>query len=384
MAGASLVAMASAQPNAHPAEPHTETDVLSKEEEQILEEAVRASALPSFWSATATLRAAGGYRDNVLLSPFNPVSAPLISVGADVMVNRLPTDGTEVTLLATGDYTAFLDAPETEPEALALVQAGVTRELGSRWKGGLAGEYVFLHQVFDLSVTEAELSTVAARGNTFTLTPSASLDLGRGWSLNVESDGTRQLFPEPLDNYWEVKPLVALARPYGGGLEFWLGYRFGDRWYDTRAPLDAEGDPLPGLLEFTAHEIELRPTVYWDAPRHWRTQFRLGWLYNDDNGGGYFDFIRLAAGANVRYQSGPWTLRVEGQARWYSYPVQRAEGPDSSLRHRTDLAGLVRGEFKASRKLRLFLQYERNTSEDNSPDASYRASGLVTGVEWDL
>ena len=384
MAGVGLAAVAQAQPNAGPPDTDSDTDGLTEEEERMLHEASSAAAMPSFWSADGTLRTTGGYRDNVLLSPFNPVSAPLVGVGADLLVNRLPADGTEVTLLATGDYTVFLDAPEAEPEALALAQAGVSRELGSRWKCGLAGEYVFLHQVFDVSVTEAELSSVTARGHTFTLTPSGSLDLGRGLGVSTECDGTRQLFPEPLDNYWELKPLVALTKGYPGGVDFRLGYRFGARWYDTRAPLDAEGDPLPGRLDFAAHEVELRPTVFWDAARHWRTQFRLGWLENSDNGGGYFDFTRLAAGAQVQYQSGPWTFRVEGQARWYSYPVQRSDGPDSSLRERTDLAGLVRGEFKVSRKLRLVVQYERDASQDKAPDASYDANGLTAGVELDL
>ena len=243
---------------------------------------------------------------------------------------------------------------------------------------------MFLHQVFDVSVTEAELSTVTARGNTFTLTPSGSLDLGHGWGVGAEADGMRQLFTEPLDDYWELKPSVAITKAYAGGGEFALAYTFGGRWFDTRTPLDANGDPLPGRLEFAAHEIELRSKQFWDAARRWRTQFRLGWLENDDNGGGYFDFTRLAAGAQVQYQAGPWTFRADGRLRWYTYPVQRTEGPDSSLRRRTDLAALGRVEFKASRKLRLFAQYERDVSEDNTPDASYAANGLTAGVELDL
>ena len=357
---------------------------MTTEEDRMLDEALRAASLPSFWGTSGALRLVTGYRDNVLLSPFNPVSAPLVGAGADFIVNRLPADGTEVTLFATAEYTVFLNAPEAEPEALVLAQASLTRELGNRWKGGVAGEYVFLHQVFDVSVTEAELSTVTARGNTFTLTPSASLDLGRGWGVSLEADGTRQLFTDELDDYWEVKPFLALTKACSDRAELALGYTFGGRWYDTRAPLDAEGDALPGTLEFAAHEVELRSKVFWDAPRRWRTQFRLGWLDNRDNGGGYFDFTRLAAGAQVQYQAGRWTFRVDGRVRWYAYPVQRSEGPDSSLRQRTDLAGLLRGEFKASRKLRLFAQYERDASEDNAPEASYHANSLVAGIEWDL
>jgi hypothetical protein len=387
-AGVGLATTTPAESVADPAgsDPNLGLDpgIATSEEDQLLAEALEATAMPAFWSTSGAVRAVAGYRDNVLLSPFNAVAAPFVGLGADFIASRLPTDGTEVTLLASGEYTVFLDAPEAEPEALVLAQAGVTRELDNRWTCGLTGEYVFLHQVFDVSVTEAALSTVTARGNTFTLTPTGALDFGGGWGISMESDGTRQLFTEPLDDYWEVRPSVAFKKVCGSGAELALVYTFGYRWYDTRAPLDAEGGALPGLLEFAAHEVELRSTIFWDTPRHWQTQLRLGWLENDDNGGGYFDFTRLAAAARVQYRAGRWTVRVDGKVRWYSYPIQRTEGPDSSLRARTDLAGSVRCEFKASRKLRLFVQYERDASEDNTPDASYDANGLTAGVELDL
>jgi hypothetical protein len=260
----------------------------------------------------------------------------------------------------------------------------VTRELGSRWKAGLTGEYLFLHQVFDVSATEAELSTVLARGHTLTLTPSGGLDLGRGWGVRADTDGTRQLFTAPLDNYWELKPSVAFTKTCTDRLDVTLAYTFGGRWYDTRSPLDAEGDPLPGRLEFAAHEVELRSKVFWGAARQWRAQLRLGWLENRDNGDGYFDFTRLAPGLQLQYASGPWTLRLDGRLRWYDYPVQRTDGPGSSLRERTDFSGLARAEFKISRKLRLFAQYERDSSDDKAPDTSYDANGLTAGVEFEL
>lgn len=373
-----------AQAQTTASKPEPGSSELSAEEQRLLDAMLQAGSLPSVWSTLATLRATSGYRDNVLLSSFNEVSAPFLGFGADVIASRLPTDGTEVTLLGSGEYTVFLDAPETEPEALALAQAGIKRDLGSRWKCGLDAEYVYLHQVFDLSVTEAARSTVLARGNTFMLTPNGSLDLGRGWSVGLKADGTRQLYTGDLDDYWEAKPAAVLNKTCTERAEFDLTYTFGARWYDSRPPLSSSGEALPGRLEFQAHEVELRSKVFWDPLRRWRTQLRLGWVQNQDDGGGYFDFTRLAAGAEVRYQAGPWSLRADGRVRWYSYPVQRSNGADSSLRERTDLVGLLRAEFQASRKLRVFVQYERDSSADSAPDASYDANGLTAGVEWDL
>ncbi len=355
------------------------------EEAQHLDEALSATAgVPSIWMTSASLRASAGFRDNVLLSPVNPVSAPLLSGGGDFIVNRLPTDGTEVSFLATGDYTLFPNAPDVDPEVLALAQASLDREVSSRLQLGLEAQYVYIDQVFDVSVTEATLSTVRAAGHGATITPSGEVDLGRGWKCQMELDGTRQLFSEPLDDYWEAEPTIRVVKEHGSRVESSLGYQFGTRWYDSRAPLDAAGRPMPGNLQFVGHELELRSTVYWDAPRHWRTQLRLGWFDNSDNGGHYFDFTRLTAGAQAQFARGPWKIRAEARMRWYGYPVQRSDGAGSPLRERTDVNLQLRGEYRIGRKARLFVQYDLDASDDNAPAASYDANNVAAGVEYDL
>ncbi len=341
-------------------------------------------ARPPVWSTDGSVRAGGGYRDNVLLSSFQPVAAGFASVGGDFTLHRLPVDGTEVSCFATGDYLAFVDEPAADPEALILTQAGLTRDLGRAWAAGLEGRYVFLNQVFDVSATEAEVSTVLARGHLISLTPSLSRELAPNWTAEAACEGSRQIFDAPLDSYWEITPAGTLTRLLGRRGELALTYHYERRWYDERQPLAADGTPLPGRLRFDSHEVELRPRVYWDAARHWSTRLRLGLLVNRDNGGGYFDYTRYAAALQLRYRAAGWTVQAEVRGVRYDYEIRRVAGPYSPLRRKTDWGLRLRAERQLSPRWTVFAQWDRESSDDRQPASDYTANTVQVGWEWEL
>lgn len=341
-------------------------------------------AMPSVWTTGGSLRAGGGYRDNVLLSSLNPVAAGFATAGGDFMLNRLPTDGTEVSVFVTGDYTHFVDEPAADPEALLLAQGEVKRDLGRAWTAGLRGQYVFINQVFDVSATEADLTTVTARGHLISAMPSLVRELGRGWTATVTVDGSRQIFDAPLDKYWEAIPAGTMVREFGRWAEAALTYRYDRRWYDDRPPLDGAGESLPGKLQFESHEVEFRPRFFLDAGRRWSTQLRLGVLVNRDNGGGYFDYLRYSAAVQLKYRTADWALRAEVRWRGYDYDVQRASETDPELRSKTDFGFTLRGERRLARKWTVFAQYERESSNDTLPRSEYEANTLLAGLEREL
>lgn len=349
-------------------------------EKELLAELEKAS-LPSAWTTSADLRTWTGYKDNVLLSTFDPVSAPLIGAGGDFILSRLPTAGTEFMLLATGDYIQFLGSPEAEPEALALVQAEARRKLGSGWTLATTAQYIYSHQVFDVSATEAELATTKARGNTFQVAPALEWVPERNWRTELVVNGGRQWFSAPLDDYWELSPVARVVREFKPTFDLALSYRFVERWFDTRPPLDARGDSLPGILRFTQNEVELRPQFYFGTKRQWQLGLRLGALLNQDNGEGYFDYVRYATGLQLRGTAGKWSFRAGSLVYTYNYPVQQVSGPLSPLRHKNDFTVLARVEFRLSRKLFLFTQYDGESALDNLPDADYDVNMYSLGIE---
>lgn len=340
--------------------------------------------LSPVWSPGGSLRVGGGYRDNVLLSSRNPVAAGFGTVGGDFTLNRLPVDGTEVSLLATGDFIAFVDEPAAAPEALAMTQAEIKRDLGRDWTAGLRAQYVFINQVFDVSATEADLTTVTARGHLISVTPAIVRALGGAWTVTAEWEGSRQIFAAPLDPYWEVIPSATLTRSLGRRGEAALTYRYDRRWYDERSALDAEGNSLPFRLQFESHEVELRPRVYWDAARHWSTRFRLGLLHNRDNGGGHFDYTRYTAGVQLRYHTAGWKWQAEFRGLRYDYATRRIAGPASPLRRKSDWGLRLRAERQLSRRWTMFAQWDRETSDDRLPTLDYEANTVQVGLEWEL
>jgi hypothetical protein len=341
-------------------------------------------ARPPVWSTAGSVRAGGGYRDNVRLSAFNPVAAGFAGVGGDFTLQRLPVDGTEVTLFATGDYLAFVDEPAAEPEALVMTQAEIKRDLGRSWNAGLRAQYVFLNQVFDVSATEAEPFTVLARGHLISATPMLSRALAPNWTAEAACEGSRQIFEAPLDPYWTLAPGGTLTRSLGRRGEVALTYRHERRWYDERPPLAADGAALLGRLQFESHEVEFRPRLFWDVARHWSTRLRLGALLNRDNGGGYFDYTRYTAALQVRYRAARWMVQAELRGLRYDYDTRRVAEVFSPLRRKTDWSLRLRGEWQVSRRWTLFAQWDREGSDDRLPAADYLANTVQLGWEWEL
>lgn len=374
------VAVLAADPPSQPAVGRDLPDEAALAELAELEKLAR----PPAWSTDGSVRLGGGYRDNVLLSPFRPVAAGFASVGGDFTLHRLPVDGTEVSCFVTGDYLAFVDEPAADPEALILTQAGITRDLGRAWAAGLQSRYVFLNQVFDVSATEAELSTVLARGHLLTLTPSLTRELASNWTAEAACEGSRQIFDAPLDPYWEITPAGTLSRSLGRRGELALTYRYDQRWYDDRSPLAADGATLPGHLRFESHEAELRSRLHWDAARHWSTRLRLGVLVNRDNGGGFFDYTRYAAALQLRCRAAGWTVQAEVRGLRYDYETRRVAEPFSPLRRKTDWGLRLRAERQLSPHWTVFAQWDRESSDDRLPAADYTANTVQLGWQWEL
>ncbi len=366
-----------------PVEPQPNRPDLPPAEKELLAEIERLTQ-PSLWTSSASARLGVGYRDNVLLSDQRPETSALITIGGDLAVQRPGLDGTEVSILLTGDYTHVRDSAAVDYEALALARAEVKRELGGAWSADLVGQYVFFHQVYDVSATEAELRTVTARGHLGSLSARIACELGRPWTASASVEGARDTFESPLDSYWRFAPGARLEHKPSRRLDWSLEYRYDHRAYDERPPLDAFGSRLPGRLEFAFHEAEARARVYWDAARQWSLRVRGGAGLNFDNGGGYFDYTRYHATLQLRYQPPHWSLRAEWRWRHYDYDLQPAGATGSPARSKTDLGMSLRGERTLGRKWTVFAQYDYEAAQDNLPRADYTVNTVWLGLEREL
>ncbi len=340
-------------------------------------------ALGNYWDGSLSLRTWSGYRDNPQLSSVNPMGSAFMAGGGELMIFRVPMDGWEATFYGLIEHLGYLE-PGLAPETIGVFDARVRRIWPAGWMAGLGLEYFFLKQVFDASEIVGIPVVIPAEGHTLGFRPRAGREFGNGWRWEVEPELARQWLGEPLDNFLDTGARWQVVRSLGRGSEWSVSYRFRDRAFDVRPPRDESGLPLEGTLRYGQHEWESIWKAHWDEKRHWRTTFRGGYLLSRDNGGGYFDYDRLHFGGQVRYSGDALEMRAEAKARWYSYPVQRADDLNGPRRRRSDVTFLVRGDWKVRPGLRIFAQYDMEISDENVTAADYRSTSVSGGVELEM
>lgn len=339
----------------------------------------------SLWDHSVSLRSWAGYRDNPQLSAVNPVGSAFLAGGGEIMAFRLPIDGWEASFYGLFEHLGYFESG-LSPETTGVMDARVKRVWGDGWIWGAALEYYFLKQVFDASELVGVRVVIPTEGHTLAFRPLFGREIGKVWRWELEPEVSRQWLAEPLDSFLDTGARLQWIRKIGGGLgsEVGVSYRFRNRAFDERPPRNEAGDALPGTLAYRQHEWESVWKATWDARRRWRTTLRGGYLLSHDNEGGYFDYERFQISGQVRYSSDRWEVRAEARTRWYMYAAQRAYEPDGPRRRRVDVSFQIRGDWKISRRWRVFVQFEDEMSDENMVAVDYRATGLSGGMEFEL
>lgn len=341
--------------------------------------------LPSLWVPGVEVRLGSGYKDNVMLASRNAEKSVLGTAGLDLSLFRLPVGGWDWFFLSSADYIRYPDAREAKEEAAAIVQAQGKKSFAESWQAGASAEYLYFNQVFDASILEDEPAAIKLEGHAVTLRPLLSRTLPKGYEFELELPVTRQFFAEALDDYWEAGPKLVLGRDFGRVANLELSYQFAGRFHDTREARDAAGELQQGrILEFYQHETQLSWRQFWDAQRRWRTVTKLSLQANDDNGGGFYNYLRPQFSEQVRYQTRKWEAQLEARVSHYAYSHQRTDGADSPLRERTYIRLNARGERVVWKAIRLFAEYEFERAISNLELDDYSVNMFAGGVTWEF
>jgi hypothetical protein len=357
----------------------------------VLPEALPAAStnLPSdisLWDHSVSARTAVGYNDNLLLSDLFRQESPLLSVGLDASLWRLPRDGNELYLFFMGEYTQYLPDREPENEQLLYLVGQGRRQLSDHWKAGLQLKSVYQYNVFDASTTETNLVPLPVRGYLVGGLPEIRRDLGKQWRVEVGAEVDRQFFDGQLDDYWQAGPGMTLGKDYGhrSMIEFSYGYEW--RSYDERSPLRDDGSSEAGqTLVYAIQEVEVSSRHHFDPQRRWRLNSKLGLGLNQDNGSGYYDFARYHLNEQVRYTHRGLTIEGQTRLRYYDYSEQTATGLSGDPRRYVVYLQLgIRVEKALGPNLSVFVEYDHDWNWSNRAINEYIANRLRSGVEWTL
>jgi len=339
----------------------------------------------TIWDKSINLRGAIGYKDNVILSRNNREGSAFWQTEAEVMAFRIDAEqGLTLTLFASGEDRRYFSADSIDHEQSLVTQAKVDWDFKPDWQTGLSLTYSYLNAVFDASATEDIFETLLVKSHRISLAPYISRDLPWNSTLEFQFNIERQFFNEPLDDYWEYSPQVSWKKRYGNRSDVTLSYTLHDRPYDTREALTLQFERIPNTtVEYLQHELESTWNHSWDTNRYWRTRTRLGVVFNQDNGDGFFDYTRYRFSERFGYYRKKWQAVIEGKVLYYDYARQVVFGT-SDVRQFWEYVVGVRAERNLLRKLKVFLESEHEWLNSNVPIDEYQVNTVMTGVDWEF
>ena len=335
------------------------------------------------WGHDISLRTGAGYRDNVALASRSPAASAFIATGLEMIFLRLPENNTQLTLFLSADDLHYLSPEPVDKEQTAFMQALVTTDCGLGWQVSFAAEYFYQDQVVDVSATEPGLTTTPIKGHTAIVRESLRRDFANNCWIMVELPVQRQLFEEPLDDYWEGGPRLVLGKTYGHQSELSVRYEITRRPYDNEPLRYATGAAVPNShRESTQQDARLTWKHYWDSQRRWRTTTKLTARRSEDTGSGNFDYSKLQAGEQLLFRTAVWEVAAEAKFADYDYPVQTISAADQAKRRSREWDLTLRFERRISRFLKIFAEYDRVQSISNLASEQYAVNTVKGGLTW--
>jgi hypothetical protein len=347
----------------------------------LLAEEVDSLTEPSIWDRTFDLRFGSGFKDNLLLSHRSQERSAFLSSGLDIIILRLPVDGTQFYFFLSGEDIRYLSGKLVDKEQSLIAISQLKKNFAENWQGGMEFQYLYQDQVVDVSTTE-RVGTVLAQGNAFTGRPLLRRTLSKAFWAEMDFSLTRQYFKEPLDDFWEGGPRMSLGTEYGQKSELTLSYQIRRRGYDHREQVAADGALIPNTsLEFDTQETSLSWRHNWDKERRWRSSTKVAFESNQDNGSGYFDYQKYQVAEQLRYRATTWELQGQIRLNHYDYPVQKVGPIDPAKRNQTGFVLTLHGSKNLTKKLKLFANYEHESIISNRPSDEYDVNVISAGID---
>jgi len=337
------------------------------------------------WDSIFTLKAGGGYKDNVALSHFAPEASAFVSGGAEGIISRLYLDGSQLNFYLSGEDRHYLAPVSVDKEQLVFALAQGNKVLTESSDASLALEYIYQDQIVDVSVTETIREAIEAVGHTVTARPGFRKNLDRAVWFSLELPATRQFFESPLDDYWEVGAKFTMGHDLGNKSTLSLSYQPSYLAFDNVNQIAADGTSIPGTQRaFFQPDLRVVWRQHWDTNQHWRTTVRVGCRINDDNGPGYFNFAQLYSSGEIRYRTDAWEISADAKLSFFHYNVQTVSATDLSKRERQELFVNLRCERKLYKSLKLAAAYEFEQIFSNDVVENYTVNTVSGSLQWEF
>jgi hypothetical protein len=348
-------------------------------------EAIAAALAASpLWQHTETVRASIGWRDNILLSPFAPLSRPFGRGEIEAFVWCPARHGWEFLSFLDGDVVRYFSPPRETGGDQQWSAHVEERWAPAHWVRFTAKATGYLADtVLDLSESENTRIIAPTRVHGGFADGLVRLTLPGGFVFEPALQVKRTQYRVYPDDSDEVKS--------GGRLEWrrtdalalsaaWFEHR---RNYSSRTQYTAGGRELAGThLRFIQHEGEFKASTTWQLGGKWTAAATVGRLENRDNGSGYFDYNQKRARLDLDWRRKTWRVHVEGDAKRMDYRIQTVgTGITPPPRIADSFEVNTRIERELSDAWTVFAEHDWQRSRSNEIEFDYRANTVLAGVQ---
>ena len=338
------------------------------------------------WDTQCALDSGVGYKDNVLLSAVDARGTAISINGFDLVVIRLPLDGWQMEGVVIGEDGRYWRNIGTNSQDSFNSSFRVQRELPDRWQIGLELRSLYEKQVLDVTTRSAAPATALVEGYAITAAPSVRKDFKAGLWLQVEMSMTRWLLDAPLDDYWDFGPVATVGFNLGQHSDVTASYGASYQQHAQWVALDDYGRPLPPNLEVFQDQTEFAWRQYWDAHQHLRTSSRFIFAYDQDNGGGYFNYYQYQIVEDILWQTDDWQVKGSAQQIYEEYPVQGVGRLNGKFLNRNFLVLSLEVQRRLLKHLKGFAKVEYQRGHSNYADnlGDYTARTFTCGLRWEF
>lgn len=346
----------------------------------LLISALAQTGSPEFveWEFDGEVSIAPGYRGNVLRSGIHDDGSGFMMTALDLSLMRFSDSGSYLIFYFFGEDRRYYDAPSVGYEQFFSGIVNGKFPVNETDSLGFRSGYVYQHQIYDASETGVDQRRLLVLGHSVQVHPFWEHAFSEAWHTQLKGGVLRQYYEQELDDFTEVDGTLSLVRYYGHGSKLSLGYQWLFRGYDTRAQYDETGAVIEGsALNYVQNELLLESSHYFDPLRRWKLSGRLTGMLNRDNGAGYFDYDRILAREQLRWDNEVWVIKGTARFGWFLYKLQEVSG---ERRERMYASAEFRIERSFGRHLAVFAAGEHEWNRSNDPLDEYNTWAAEAGV----
>ncbi len=376
-----IVSLMSAGLVAQPAPPPSEDDLL------VAALAEEIAALRSIsWMRAASATVSVGWRDNALLSSFEPVRRGFGRAEIEASVFRSRQHPWGFVGFLNGDLLRYFSPPpETSGEQQWALHSEFRWAPAERFRLAVKAIGYWQDAVIDQSESEQFRFVAPTRvcGGFVTLTPRVVAG-----PLRVEPwvQVKRNDYRGYSGDYEEPKQGIRLEWPWTQTFSLSAGWSELHRRFDHRLRFTVGGRALPDTrLRFRQREGTLTARTRLGRNGDWSFAVSGNRLENSDQASGYFDYLQRRLSLECEWRHTPWRIAAwleGGRTEYRTQTVGTGIAPPARISD--DYETVLRLERTFNPRWSVFAEHYREHSRSNLPDVGYRANTVQAGIRREL